>query len=133
MGSFKPGHGDVVQNNRCAVRLDTISSMEAASEATSGRLTDPTRRRLTSDYPDEIGGLEQCKNGSAVFRNNSYFTPHGNASYQCYDVGPQVSLVDMQELYGMELSSKSEKLPPMDTLIQWAKEMLIDQTIAAES
>ena len=95
-------------------------------------MTDPTRKRLTSDYPDEIGGLEQCKNGSAVFRNNTYYTPHGNASYQCSDIGPQVSLVDMQELYGMELSSTSEKLPPMDTLIQWAREMLIDQTIAME-
>jgi hypothetical protein len=133
MGSFKPGHGDIVQNNRCAVRLDGVSSMEAEHQPTTGRLADPTKRRLTSDFPDEIGGLEQCKNSSALFRNNTYYTPHGNASYQCYDMGPQVSLVDMQDIYGTELGSTSEKLPPVDTLIQWAKEMLIHQAIESDS
>jgi hypothetical protein len=133
MGSFKPGHGDIIQNNRCAVRLDTVSSKEAALESATGRLTDPTKRRVSSDYPDEIGGIDQCKNIVAVLRNNSYYTPHGNASYLCYDIGPQVSLVDMQEKYGTELSSTVEKLPPVFTLIQWAREMLIFQTIESDS
>jgi hypothetical protein len=48
-------------------------------------------------------------------------------------MGPQVSLVDMQEKYGAELGSTSEKLPPVDTLIQWAKEMLIHQAIESAS
>ena len=121
-GSFFPGRGDIVRNNQCIVGLETVSSLNhwelAGPRDSNGNLREKA--------PDNIAYLGTCKGSNAVLYNNSYYTPHGNASILCYDIeGGEVSLTDLQDKYGLEHGSFSTTIPPVEDILGWATSMLI--------
>jgi hypothetical protein len=123
--TFLPGHGHIVRNNQCIVGLETLSSLKhgdlARPRDSSGRL----RERV----PDNIAYLGRCKDSNTMLLNNSYYTPHGNASINCWDIGfSEVSLADLQEKYGLEQGSFSTTIPPVETILEWARSILIAGT-----
>lgn len=120
--SFLPGHGDIVRNNQCIVGLETISSFF------HGELAGPrdSKGQLREREADNIAYLSRCKSSNAVLFNNSYYTPHGNASINCYDIdGGDVSLTELQVKYGLEHGSFSTTIPPVETMLGWARSLLI--------
>lgn len=122
-GSFKPGHRDIVQNNKCLVGLETISS---PFEHQTAIIRDSAGNQVSKEL-DNVGGLV-CKGANAILRNNRYYTPNGNASYECYDVDGEVSFEDIKQKYGLEQGSTSEKIPPLKVIIQWARSLLIEDS-----
>ena len=136
-GSFKPGHGDVVRNNTCLVGLETISSSGRedflpAATTIHSLFVNSTGQILTKE-PDNVAMIVRCKDSNAVIHNNSYYTPHGNASYQCWNLQQEISLAELQVKYGLELGSTTERLPPIDVLVQWARALLIEDTLVRTS
>ncbi|CAB9498027.1 expressed unknown protein [Seminavis robusta] len=115
IGSFKAGHGDIIQNNRCAVRLDSISSTEQLTRVSE----------LGEDSLDNVGGLGRCKESNARISNNTYYTPEGDAMFYCNDIGDEEQSLVVLQTYGIENSSISQKHPPLKLLVQWAQEMLL--------
>lgn len=128
-GSFKPGHGDIVRNNRCVVGLETIGNSQDYDEASASSLADFKGQIVTKEL-DNVAMLEQCKDGNAVIYNNSYYTPNGNASYTCWNLGLEVSLADMQEKYMIDQGSTSETLPSVDLMVQWAEGLLMEGSLS---
>ena len=129
-GSFLPGHGDIVRNNQCIVGLETVSSLK------HGMLAGPrdANGSLRSKELDNIAYLGRCKGSNAQLYNNSYYTPHGNASINCYDIdGGDISLAELQEKYGLEHGSFSTTIPPIETILGWARSLLIVDDIAGPS
>lgn len=122
LDDFLPGHGDVVRNNRCIVGLETISSTTKEHIELAGPRD--SKGELRDRLPDNIGYMT-CKNGNAVLYNNSYFTPHGNASISCRDLDQEISFTDLQDKYGFEKGSTVSTIPPVKSILQWANAMLI--------
>ena len=127
-GSFKPDHGDVVRNNKCIVGLETIGNNREHFEGLQSSFADYQGHKVTKEL-DNVAMLQQCKDGNAVIHNNSYYTPNGNASYTCWNLGLEVSLADMQEKYMVEQGSTTETLPSVDLMVQWAKGLLIEDSV----
>jgi len=126
MGSFNPGHGDIVRNNKCLVGLDIMGDVVESPPAVTLRLE---QDRLVSQTKDYVAGVERCQDGNALITNNSYFTPHGNASYTCGDIegDSELLLSRVQEEFKMEKGSTTDKLPPMDVMVGWAKSLLMER------
>ena len=66
---------------------------------------------------------------NAIIGNNSYYTPNGNASYQCGDLGQELSLSEVRNKFGLEKGSTTNILPLVDDIVQWAKELLISNNL----
>lgn len=129
-GSFKPGHGDVVCQNKCLVGLETLSNDNELnfSAVPASTTTDFTTQKVMKEL-NNVAMLQQCKDGNAVIHNNSYFTPNGNASYTCWNMGKEVSLTDIQNTYNLEQGSTTERLPPVDVIFQWARELVLGDSM----
>ena len=123
-GSFKEGHGDIVQNNTCIVGLQKIQD-DATNSADGNYMRDPTKKRLWSDHEDNVASLERCEGSNAILRTNKYYTPHGNASFTCsYAGGGEISLEEVQTKYGLDLGSTTDIIPPVHILLYWARQLL---------
>jgi hypothetical protein len=58
-----------------------------------------------------------------VLSENQYFTPDGVAKIGCQD--DTISLEELQTKYGMEIGSTHAMLPDEETMLQWARQMML--------
>ena len=76
---------------------------------------------------ENLGTIGQCFKGTPVGSwNNSYYTAKNNGTYKCW-VGNKYVLSNisvMQNDYEMELNSTSNYLPPNQTILEWARNLL---------
>ena len=129
-GSFKPGHGDVVRNNKCLVGLETLGNDSELNSpaAVASTPIDPTVHNVMKEL-DNVAMLEECGDSNALISNNSYFTPNGNASYTCWNMGREVSLADIQNTYKLEQGSTTERLPSVDVMLKWARDLVLEDNL----
>jgi hypothetical protein len=72
---------------------------------------------------DVVGGYPCSDSGLAIaVANNTYFTPHGNASIKCG--GQPTALRSVQQRYGLEKGSVAGKMPSNDELLATATRMV---------
>ena len=98
-GTFFPGHGHVVRRNKCIVpRGDST-----------------------------VAFLEECSASTVTVRENSYFVPmNESATYECGNVpGAILSLVDVQNMFDLEIGSKTFSTPSIDAITRWSRELLL--------
>ena len=130
-GSFFAGHGDIVRNNRCLVGLETFGHSTQDFPTSTFR---KMNGQMFESHQDNVAFVNRCKEGNSVMFNNSYYTPHGNASYRCGDFGndEEFNLTRVQDEFGIEKGSTSETFPSLDVLVQWAKSLLIEDNQVQE-
>lgn len=60
-----------------------------------------------------------------VLQDNEYYTPDGEVKLGCgYN---NIPLNEVQETFGVEEGSIGGKLPNEDTILEWARELLIQE------
>ena len=79
---------------------------------------------MLKDSIDCVGALGRCEGSNMVVENNTYYTPHGNATINC-EFRHEVSLPDVAKKYGIEKGSTVAPIPPSKTIVQWAYTMLL--------
>ena len=96
-GSFFPGHGHVVRNNKCLVPQNNQA----------------------------IISLSRCNKGYAILHDNQYFTPNGSVAVECGDQNSLLPLYRLQETFGLENRSIAQIAPnKVEEVVAWAVETL---------
>lgn len=80
-----------------------------------------------SDASQEIVGhlYSGCEDTPVVLQDNKYYTPDGEVKLGCGD--NNIPLNEVQETFGVEEGSIGGKLPNEDTILEWARELLIQE------
>ena len=120
MGDFYKGHGDVLRRNRCLVGLGNSMGSGCGDPSCAS----PTPESKESQ--EIVGHLwAGCDDSPVELTENQYFTPDGKVKIGCQD--DFVPLEELQSKYGMEMGSSKAPLPDDETMIKWAKELLVQR------
>ena len=96
-GSFLPGHGHVVLNNRCIVPSIAKPIIE----------------------------LARCdEKSNVVLASNQYFGPSKNITIRCGYGNDPIPFLTAQEMYSIERNSTIDTLPTNQQILAWANETL---------
>ena len=131
MGGFFQGHTDILKRNRCLVGLGQASAQLIQSGTkeeyiSDDGVVDEDGKAYDNDVVDDVigtlwGGCEE-PSFTARLSFNEYFTPTGSASIQCGD--SKYSLEQVKDQFGVELNSTVGTLPEIDTILDWAEDLL---------
>ena len=70
---------------------------------------------------DRVATVAQCDARFVELHNNSYYSPHGNASFSCGGQGGGDLLLPEVQALGIEQSSTFEQIPDDDVILGWAR------------
>lgn len=121
MASFFEGHGHIFRNNRCMIGLGHKMGSGCGDPSCAAPL--PSNNKSL----EVIGNLwSGCKHTNFHSLSNEYYTPSGKAFINCRDgKGQYYSLSQVQELFNLEKGSSVDWLPDEDTMIKWARSMIL--------
>eukprot|EP01060_Flectonema_neradi_P007662 TRINITY_DN15378_c0_g3_i1.p1 TRINITY_DN15378_c0_g3~~TRINITY_DN15378_c0_g3_i1.p1 ORF type:complete len:862 (+),score=209.17 TRINITY_DN15378_c0_g3_i1:48-2588(+) len=115
VGPFLPGHGHTFHNNTCLVG---VSGRQKGSGC-----GDPSCLGGNSTVLNHVTSQNQCDESIVRTGANKFFTPNGTATMKCGNSG-EVTLQQAQQKYNVEPGSTSAPYPPVDTIVEWATELL---------
>ena len=124
VGSFKRGVGDAFRNNTC---LSGIGEWAMSSGCGSPACANRSRPAPPMDV---VGHVGQCDPAYTTLADNSYYTPHGNATLQCGG-GGALTIAGVQRKHGNELGSRAAKLPTAAEALSWAEAMVTSWPLPA--
>eukprot|EP00547_Thalassionema_nitzschioides_P000788 CAMPEP_0194218324 /NCGR_PEP_ID=MMETSP0156-20130528/23532_1 /TAXON_ID=33649 /ORGANISM="Thalassionema nitzschioides, Strain L26-B" /LENGTH=846 /DNA_ID=CAMNT_0038947637 /DNA_START=140 /DNA_END=2680 /DNA_ORIENTATION=+ len=117
MGGFSDGPSDVFRRNRCLIGL---------GNAMDSGCGDPSCASSAPDSEDSLAhiGSCPCEDQNLEIHSNEYYTQKGDAVVYCGN--DDYSLEEFQEKFGLEVGSTKGTFPDEDTIVTWAKEMVIE-------
>lgn len=138
MGSFKEGHGDILRGNRCLLGLGDLK--DSATEVSTfdyiwlkASREERGYSSVDDDEPAYVGRIwGDCKESHITLESNEYYTPDGVARVGC-NGDEFFELKDIQTKFGLEVNSTVGLLPDVDTILSWARSIVMTTEVKTAS
>lgn len=121
VGGFYPGHAHSYFNNTCVSGAGAYGQGSGCGSPACASTSEPARDM------DSVGHASNCDSGvdgHFVSHDNTYFSPHGNATITCGRT--PVSIPEAQKKFDFERRSTFGPLPAVEAIVRLAESILAE-------